>query len=137
MDLTILSFSPVEGIPRQLTVFNYTGNDASDVTVTSPTLKRLLIWRAVRVKVNCPQLEVLDLRLISTIVECNTPKISKLCFYKSRIPFEYFPNLRQLFMKDGKPYATDIVIGQHLDFVTLDDMGLGKVRFSASKVVLC
>lgn len=137
VDLSIVSFSSVEGIPRQLTAFEFiSGNDEADVMVTSTTLKRLLIWRAARVKVDCPQLEDLGLGLISTIVECNTPNISMLSLCKSSIPFESFPNLRQLFMEECTPYAADIVIGQHLDFVTLDHMRLGKVKFSANKGVL-
>ena len=147
VELHISSRSPVEGVPHQLTVFEYKKYQLprlQDISVRSPTLKRLLIELADKLTVDCPHLKELHLRDIESVVECNTPAVLKFCLRDSftfrppsPFPFETLLNLRQLHLlfHRNNPYCGHITI-QRLESVTLEGVKLHLTNLSADEVYL-
>ena len=140
-ELKIYSHSPVEGIPDQLTVFEYYDyiRRTKNISVTSATLKRLLIDGANVLTFNCPHLEELMMDDIRSCGECFAPKVRKLSVGAIQIPLQNFPNLRQLHMLDlvhREFPKIDVVIGHYLESVTVKNMKLDRVVLSANEVTL-
>ena len=144
VELKIYSKSPVEGIPDQLKVFEYKRTyyligENAHISVTSATLKRLLIVSARSLSFNCPHLEELMIHFARSIGERIAPKLRKLNLKGLPIPLENFPNLRQLHMLNFSiigPSKVDVVIGQYLESVTIEHVELDRVVFSANEVTL-
>lgn len=140
VELEIVTPLPVRGIPLQLTGFGYKHpflSSPQDVSVTSATLKRLLITGANRIIVNCPHLDKLTLGWISSIVECDTPEVRDLSLWLPCLSVDRFPYLRHLRILDQcMRELADVEVDYHLESVTLEGVKLGRVSFSANEVSL-
>ncbi|CAN3376396.1 hypothetical protein DIURU_004290 [Diutina rugosa] len=150
VELKIISNSPVEGIPGQLTAFEYVGQyfEFRDISITSTTLKRLSLERAGKSTVNCPHLEELALKYIEGFVDLNTSKVRSLSLEHAEVSFKEFPSLRQLYVNGGydglepafESWAFELSVGmeknQHLESVTLEGVLLGGVSIKADNVSL-
>ncbi|CAN3371681.1 hypothetical protein DIURU_001816 [Diutina rugosa] len=137
VELVIDSGRPVEGIPLQLEVFGYICSSVDcDVTVRSPTLKRLSVDYATNLTVNCANLETLELECYSSLVECNVPNVTELRARDREGLLERVPKLRRLTLLDGKPLVADLVINQRLEYISLGLLRLGEVTLSADTILI-
>ena len=141
--LAIISEFLVDGVPDQLTAFEYTRSrqvrsPEVNIAVASATLKRLVIDGANRLSVDCPHLDYLKWYRVRTIVECKTPSVKEMYLDDFNFTHGNLPNLRRLEI-DGYYQGRapmDVVIDHHLESVTLKLAQFGAVSFSANKVTL-
>lgn len=136
VELRVDSDCPVDGIPSQLEVFGYSSSERHDIVVRSSKLKRLLIPRAKKLTINCPNLEALTLKHYLSIEECNVPNVSELYTSDRAGLLERVPNLRRLTITEGNPKWADLVITQRLEWVMLVSVELSHVVLSANSIAV-
>lgn len=134
VELAVISNCPVDGIPSQLEVVGYISRDCRDISVRSSKLKRLLITRAKKLTIDCPNIEAMNRKHYLSIEECNVPNVSELDTIDRAGLLERVPNLRRLTITEGNSKWADLVITQRLEWVKLVRVKLGHMVLSANSI---